>query len=76
MADCIIAMKSQTTAEMARRAAVYERIYAEIVAIDPSITRRGCLVGIRLSCNDINKMKSILEKKNIPYGDIIGRGAF
>ncbi|MBE6617771.1 MAG: DUF3343 domain-containing protein [Ruminococcaceae bacterium] len=73
MADCVIAMKSQTAAEQARRAANHERIYAEIVSIDPSITRRGCSMGIRLSCANIDKMKRILERKNIPYGDIVGR---
>ena len=74
MADCIIAMKSQVAAERARRVAVYERIYAEIVSIDPSVTRRGCQVGLRLSCSEVNNLKNLLEKKNIPYGDIIGRG--
>ena len=51
----------------------YERIYADIVSIDPSVTRRGCAVGIRLSCDDVGRVKSLLEKKNIPYGDVIGR---
>lgn len=73
MAECVIAMKSQTAAERARRAANYERIYTDIVSIDPSVTRRGCAVGIRLSCDDVGRVKSILEKKNIPYGDVIGR---
>lgn len=73
MADCVIAMKSQTAAEQARRAANHERIYAEIVSIDPSITRRGCSMGIRLSCAHVDRMKFILERKNIPYGDIVGR---
>ena len=74
MSDCVIAMKSQTIAERARRAAIAERIYAEIVSVDPSITRRGCSMGIRLSCTNIERLKMILDRKNIPYGDIIGRG--
>ena len=39
MAECIIAMRSQTSAERARRAAVFERIYVDVVSIDPSVTR-------------------------------------
>ncbi len=74
MAECIIAMKSQTSAERARRAAAFERIYADVVSIDPSVTRRGCSLGIRLPCSEVDRMKMIMEKKNIPYGDVIGRG--
>lgn len=74
MAECIIAMKNQTSAERARRAAAFERIYADVVSIDPSVTRRGCSLGIRLPCSEVDRMKMILEKKNIPYGDVIGRG--
>ena len=74
MAECIIAMKSQTYAERARRAAAFERIYPDIVSIDPSVTRHGCSLGIKLPCSEIERMKSVMEKKNIQYGDVIGRG--
>lgn len=74
MADCVIALKSQTAAERARRVAMYERIRAEVVSIDPSITRRGCSMGIRLPCSDVERMKTALSKSNIPYGDVIGHG--
>ena len=74
MAECIIAMKSQTYAERARRTAVFERIYVDVVSIDPSVTRRGCAYGIRLPCSEVEQMKSVMDKKNIPYGDVIGRG--
>ena len=74
MAECVIAMKSQTAAERARRAATFERIYADVVSIDPSVTRRGCSLGIKLSCSEVERMKMIMDKKNIPYGDVIGRG--
>lgn len=73
MADCVIAMKSQTTAEKARRAAASERIHAEVVSIDPSVTKRGCSVGLRLNCGDAERLTTILERKNIAYGDMIGR---
>lgn len=73
MADCILAMKTQTEAEKARRAAVHERITAEIVHIDPSVTRRGCSIGIRFPCEKTEKLRSILDHYSISYGDLIGR---
>lgn len=73
MADCIIAMKSQTTAEKARRIAVTERMGAEVVSIDPSFTRHGCSVGLRLDCDNARRLSEILDRRNIAHGDIIGR---
>lgn len=74
MGDCVITVRSQTAAERARRAAALERVNAVIVSIDPSVTKRGCALGLRLPCEDVEQMKAVLNKKNIPYGDVIGRG--
>lgn len=74
MPDCIIAMKTRTAAEKARRAAAFERIQAEVVSVDPSVTRHGCSVGLRLNCADVDELTELLDKKNIVYGDVIGRG--
>ncbi|MBE6541333.1 MAG: DUF3343 domain-containing protein [Ruminococcaceae bacterium] len=74
MADCVIGMRSQFSAEKARRCAVMEKISAEVVSVDPSVTKRGCSIGIRINCSEIDKFLNILDKKKIPYGDIIGRG--
>lgn len=75
MADCVIAMKSHTTAEKARRLASSEKIHAEIVSIDPSLTKHGCSMGIRLDCEDVRRLTELLDRRNIAHGDIIGRGA-
>ena len=72
MTDCIIAMKSRTLAEKAKRSAANENIRASIVSIDPSVTRRGCSVGLLLPCGDVGRMKWILDRRQIDYGDIIG----
>lgn len=74
MPDCIIAMKTRTAAEKARRAAAFERIQAEVVSVDPSVTRHGCSIGLRLNCADVDDLTELLDKKNIVYGDVIGRG--
>ena len=73
MADCVIGMKSPTLAERARRAASCERIPAEVVSIDPAVTRRGCSFGLRLSCSDTDRLKAALRARNIPFGDVIGK---
>ena len=73
MSDCIIAMKSQTMAEKARRIAASEKIRAEIVSVDPSLTRHGCSLGLMLDCTEAKKLTPILAKRNIAHGDIIGR---
>ncbi len=73
MADCIIAMKSRTTAEKARRIAVSEKMSAELVSVDPSVTRHGCSVGLRLGCADAQRLSELLDRRNIARGDIIGR---
>lgn len=72
MADCVIPMKSQTTAERAKRAANQERISVEIVSVDPSITKRGCAYGIRLNCAEVDSMLRLMDRKKITYGDVIG----
>ena len=73
MPDCIIAMKTRTAAEKARHAAAFEKIPADVVSIDPSVTRHGCSVGLRLNCADAEELTGLLDKKGIVYGDIIGR---
>jgi len=73
MSDCILAMKTQTEAEKARRAALHERIHAEIVHIDPSVTKRGCSIGIRFNCENSETLRQILNQRRISYGDLIGR---
>lgn len=76
MKDCILAMKTQTSAERARRIAVMEKIDAEVVSIDPSVTRRGCSIGIRLPCSQVTALQEMLDRRKIPYGDVIGRGGY
>ena len=72
MADCILAMKTHTEAERARRIGLIEKIPTEIVNIDPSVTKRGCSVGIRLHCAQAEKFREALDKRKIPYGELIG----
>ncbi len=74
MPDCILAMRTRTAAEKARRAATLAKIPAEVVSVDPSVTRHGCSVGLRLNCADVDSLAEQLDKRGIVYGDVIGRG--
>jgi len=73
MSDCVIAMKTPTDAERARRIALIDRIPCEIVNIDPSVTKRGCSIGLKFPCHSSDRLINLLERKNISYGDLIGR---
>ena len=73
MPDCILAMRTRTAAERARRAAAFEQMETEVIAVDPSMTRHGCSVGLRMRCTDVESVTKMLDRKGIVYGDVIGR---
>lgn len=73
MPDCIIAMKTRTSAEHARRIAAGMKISSEVVSVDPSVTKRGCAFGLRLNCADTDELRSALDRKGVSYGDVLGR---
>jgi hypothetical protein len=52
---------------------VLEKIDAEVISVDPSVTKHGCSVGLRLNCADVGSVTKLLDKKGITYGDVIGR---
>ena len=72
MKECIIPMTSPTLAKMAERALTGQRINVSMVSVDPSLTKRGCGYGISLYCNDAERAKDLLHRRNIPFGDLIG----
>lgn len=71
--SCVIAMQSQTAAEKARRIAVSEQMGAEVVSIDPSVTRHGCSVGLLMDCENARRLCELMDRRNLVHGDIIGR---
>ena len=71
MSDCIIAMKSRTAAEKAKRYAA-RRSQVSVVSLDPSVTRYGCSVGLRVSCSEVGRILALLERQGIEHGETIG----
>jgi len=76
MTDCILAMKSMTYAEKAKRVAQSMGLDAEVVSIDPSVTKRGCAFGLTVPCAKTADLCTFLDKKRVPYGEILGDGHY
>ena len=74
MSDCIVAMKSRTAAERAKRLTAQRREIS-VVSIDPSVTRGGCSVGLRLNCAEVPRLLRELERRGIEHGETIGAWA-
>ena len=69
---CVASAKNITQAMRIRDALARGGIEADIVSVDPSVTRRGCAYGVSFPCEYEWKVKRILGAKKIEYGDIIG----
>ena len=65
-------MRTATTATKAVRALTSAGISALRVSIDPALTRRGCGFGVSVMCRNLAEAKRLLEKKHIPFGDVLG----
>ncbi len=76
MTDCIIAVQSRTYGAKGKRVLGKAGIRAEIVSIDPSLTKKGCAFGLQLSGGYCTDALRILDTHGIPHGDSIGRGGF
>lgn len=68
---CIIAMRSQTYASRGKRTLAGCGISAEIVSIDPSLTKHGCAYGLEIY-GDCAAAQTCLSSHRVPYGDILG----
>ena len=73
MNECVIPMKSRTEAERGVRAARMYRIMATVVSVDPSVTKNGCSVGLKVPCDYAAELTYIFDSRGIGHGEIIGR---
>ena len=72
MTECILTMKTSTGSERARRIASQMRIPAQVVSLDPGVTRYGCAYGLRFPCGETGRLRTALDRAQIPYGTLIG----
>lgn len=73
LSRCIASLKSMTHAEKAKRALEAERLRCEIVNLDKNLTRHGCAYGLEFDCAQSERVKRILDRRGLGYGDILGR---
>lgn len=69
---CVATMKSMTYAIKAKKLLEYAGIGAEIVNLDPALTRRGCAYGVSFPCGRTVDAKRLLRTRGIEYGRILG----
>ncbi len=70
---CLISFKTITASLNAVSALKSAGIYSNAVSIDPNITKHGCSYGISLLCSDVDRAISLMTRKRVKYGDVIGR---
>ena len=70
---CLISFKTMTSSLHAVSALKSAGIDSKVVNVDPNLTKHGCSYGISLSSSDADKALSVLQRKNVRYGQVIGR---
>ena len=68
---CIVALKSMTYAIKAKNALSDYYIDAEIVKLEPNMTKKGCAYGVSFNCVNFESVKEALRKGAIKYTEIL-----
>ncbi len=63
--SCIVEIGSLTNAQKAKKALSTSAIPSSVVKTESS-SRRGCVYGIRFSCNQANNVRTVLSAARIP----------
>ena len=72
MTLCIFAVSSLTYAMKGQQELNDRAIWSQIVKIDSELTKKGCAYGIQIECRNLNNVRNIFIKSNIPYSEILG----
>lgn len=68
---CAIALKSMTYALKAKRALDDFYINAEIVKLEPNMTKKGCAYGVKFDCVNLKSVQDALKKWSVKYTELI-----
>lgn len=68
---CVASLKSITQANKAKKALDAANIQADIIKLEPHLTKKGCGYGIRFNCLSLKNVEIILKNKFIKYSEII-----
>ena len=69
---CIASMKNMTDAHRALRALSGAGVSAEIVGLDPNMTKHGCAYGVSFACKAKEEARRLLASRRINYGELLG----
>ena len=69
---CIFALPSVTYAMRASELLENYGIYARVISLDPSVTKKGCANGIETQRRYMERVKNILLDHSIPISEIAG----
>ena len=65
MKICIASIPSLNISIKAQKVLAQSGIYAKIVSLDPSLTRRGCAYGLEFTCSDEPQVRAVLRRAGI-----------
>lgn len=68
---CAVALKSMTFAVKAKKALNDYYIDADIVKLEPSMTKKGCAYGVKFDCVNLKSAQEALKKWSIRYTELI-----
>lgn len=68
---CAIALKSMTYAMKAKKALNDHYINADIIKLDPNMTKKGCAYGVRFDCVNLSAVQDVLRNGSIKYTELI-----
>ncbi len=69
---CMATMPSMTLAMKAKSVLAARGMEAEVVGVDPALTRAGCAYGIRFDCAGRAQAERILRGRGIRWGELFG----
>lgn len=71
---CIAALGSMTAGVKAQRVLLAAGVPAEVVALAPEDTRRGCAYGLEFPCNKESEARAALHAARIAVSQYIEKG--
>lgn len=74
VAGCRAALGPMSAAVRAEQALLAAGLSAQVVALEPTETKRGCAFGIEFSCADEGRIRTALRAARIPVSQYFKKG--
>ncbi len=73
-AGCRAALGPMSAAIRAERALLAADIFAQVVALEPGETKRGCAFGVEFACIDEARVRAVLRTSRITVSQYFKKG--